>query len=452
MQEEVIQGLEKFIDESPTAFHAVLRTGQILEENGFQRLYEDAMWSVVPGGKYYVVRNDTAIMAFVIPQEKINGFHVFAAHSDSPAFRIKCNPEMKAEGYYVKLNTEKYGGMIMAPWFDRPLSIAGRVTVKSSDSSKRMAVSSKYGLDNLLINFDKNMCVIPNVAIHMNRDMNQNLSYKAQTDMLPLIALQEVDEKDTFSQEKTIAQQLEINQEDILGTELYVYNREAACKAGMNDELILAPRLDDLECVYTGIQGLLAAQPKHHINMLSVFHNEEIGSLTRQGADSTFLKDTLMNIIEAMNMECFDTASAADRIPSKEKLFRMLVDNSFMMSADNAHAAHPNHGEKADPTNRPLLNKGIVLKFHGSQKYATDSYTEAMVREIAQIADVPVQTYHNHSDIAGGSTLGNIAMAQVSIPAADIGLAQLAMHSACETAGCKDVYYMTDFATAFFEK
>lgn len=452
MQEEVIQGLEKFIDASPTAFHAVLSARQILEENGFQRLYEDAMWSVVPGGKYYVVRNDTAMMAFVIPQEKINGFHVFAAHSDSPAFKIKCNPEMKAEGHYVKLNTEKYGGMIMAPWFDRPLSIAGRVTVKTGDNSKHIAVSSKHGLDNLLINFDKNVCVIPNVAIHMNRDMNQNLSYKAQTDMLPLIALQGTDDEDEFSLEKAVAQQLGINQEDILGTELYVYNRETACRAGMNDELILAPRLDDLECVYTGLQGLLSAQPEHHINMLSVFHNEEIGSLTRQGADSTFLKDTMMNIVEGMAEEHFTAVNIEDNKPSKEKLFRILIDNSFMMSADNAHAAHPNHGEKADPTNRPLLNKGIVLKFHGSQKYATDSFTEAMVREVAKRANVPVQTYHNHSDIAGGSTLGNIAMAQVSIPAADIGLAQLAMHSACETAGCKDVSYMTDFATAFFEK
>lgn len=450
MQDSILQGLEKFIDQSPTAFHAVDNVRKMLEEQAFQRLFENQLWTITPGGKYYVIRNDAAIMTFTVPQGKVRGFHVFAAHSDSPSFKIKNMPEMKAEGYYIKLNTEKYGGMIMAPWFDRPLSIAGRVTVKHSNQSSAKAISTASGLDNMLVNFEKNMCVIPNVAIHMNRDMNQSLSYKAQTDMLPVVALQGSDEEEGFVLKRAVAELLQVSEEDILGTELYVYNREAACRAGMKDELILAPRLDDLECVYTGLQGLLTSESEQHINVLAVFSNEEVGSLTRQGADSTFFRDTLMNIIEGMDVDAFSIMESADKAPTADRLLRVLVDNSFMMSADNAHAAHPNHGEKADPTNRPLLNRGIVLKFHGSQKYATDSYTEAMVRTIAGKVDVPVQTYCNHSDIAGGSTLGNIAMAQVSMPAADIGLAQLAMHSACETAGCMDVCYMADFARAFF--
>lgn len=445
--EEVLQGLKEYIDHSPTAFHAVENITNELEKQGFGRLYEDELWTLHAGGKYYVVRNDTSVVTFVIPEEKIEGFRVFAAHSDSPSFKIKYAPEMKAENSYVKLNTEKYGGMIMAPWFDRPLSIAGRVTVKRSETSKIVAISHKGMLDNVLINFDKNMCVIPNVAIHMNRQMNENLSYKAQTDMLPIVTLQSGEE--SFCLNQAIAEQIGIKAEDILGTDLYLYNRDKVCTAGMHDELLMAPRIDDLECVYTGLQGFLQAKNHKNINVLAIFNNEEVGSLTRQGADSTFFKDTLLNIVDGLPATNFAVTSEKQET-AKDKMLRVLIDNSFMMSADNGHAAHPNHGEKADPTNRPLLNQGIVLKFHGSQKYATDSYTEAFVRMIAERAEVPVQTYCNHSDVAGGSTLGNIAMAHVSMPAADIGLAQLAMHSANETAGSKDVYYMEQFAEKFF--
>lgn len=452
MESTVIEELQQFIDQSPTAFHAVTNVKEILQQNQFIQVYENAIWELRPGGKYFVIRNDASIMAFTIPDKPVVGFRIFAAHSDSPAFKIKCKPDMKAENTYVKLNTEKYGGMIMATWLDRPLSIAGRVTLnrKRQEQDTYQTLSSHGDLENVLVHFEKNMCVIPNVAIHMNRDMNQSLSYNPQVDMLPLVALQSEESDEMFSLNKEIAELLGISQDEIAGSELYLYNREKACLAGAGEEFLLAPRLDDLECVFTGLQGFLQAKADNHINVLAVFHNEEVGSLTRQGADSTFLKDTLANIVEGLTEDDFEVCRKKKNQVARDKILRILVDESFFMSADNAHAAHPNHGEKADPTNRPLLNGGIVLKFHGAQKYATDSYAEAVVRKTARTANVPVQTYCNRSDIAGGSTLGNISMAQVSMPAADIGLAQLAMHSAYETAGSKDIEYMIAFAKAFY--
>ena len=445
-EQKTIEELCRFIDQSPTAFHAIAQVKKELEQNGFTEVKETQSWKLTEGGRYFVIRNDAALMAFTIPKNEVRGFHVFAAHSDSPAFKVKHTPEMAVENQYVKLNTEKYGGMILATWFDRPLSVAGRVMVK-----KEKSIACK------LVNLDENLCMIPNVAIHMNREMNNGLTYNPQVDLLPLYTMIEKD-KDGKNEYETImqliAESLSIKPEEILGNELYVYNREKTCLAGAKQEFVMGPRLDDLECVFAGMKGLEASEDNGYINLLSVFHNEEVGSLTRQGADSTFLRDTLENILAGMTdvRLTYDFEGVADHQEIDQKqLYRLLTANSFMMSADNAHACHPNHPEKADPTNKPFMNEGIVIKFHGGQKYATDAYSEAIVKLYADQADVPCQTYYNRSDIAGGSTLGNIAMAQVSMPAVDIGLPQLAMHSAYETAGTKDIIYLVRLAESFFK-
>lgn len=450
------QELCQFIDQSPTAFHTVDNVCKELEQQGFERLYEKDIWSLEKGKKYYVTRNDSAVIAFTIPEQLVKGFHVFAAHSDSPAFKVKNAPLMKVEAQYNKLNVEKYGGMILATWLDRPLSIAGRISIKKNaikkaKQNKYQIVSQKGEIVNVLINFDKDLCMIPNVAIHMNREMNQSLTYNAQIDMSPLVAMSSEEHGDFIINDK-IAKLLDIESDDILGSELYLYNRQKSCIAGANEEFIMAPRLDDLECVFAGLKGIIEATSKDYINVLAVFNNEEVGSLTRQGADSTFYPDTLKNIVEGLGTDRFLPASDKKTPIQADRIVRCLVEESFMLSADNAHALHPNHPEKADPTNRPMLNKGVVLKFHGGQKYATDAYSEAMVRMLGEEGNIPIQEYYNRSDIAGGSTLGNIAMAQVSMPAADIGLPQLAMHSAYETAGTKDIAYIVDLAKVLYSR
>lgn len=450
---KIIQELCQFIDQSPTSFHAIQQVEKALRGNGFMEVKETEAWKLNPGGKYYVIRNDAALMAFTIPDKIMKGFHVFAAHSDSPAFKVKHTPEMVVENQYVKLNTEQYGGMILATWFDRPLAIAGRVMVKD-----------KQRVTGQLVNLDENLCMIPNVAIHMNREMNQSLTYNPQTDLLPLYTLanQDTEGKNCYDTIlELIATSLKKEKESIFGNELYVYNREKTCLAGAKQEFIMGPRLDDLECVFAGMKGLLAAEDNQYVNVLAVFHNEEVGSLTRQGADSTFLKDTLENVMTGLQETELQYQASQIHEKTEEMMqkdmdiaqrYRLMIANSFMISADNAHACHPNHTEKADPTNKPFLNKGIVIKFHGGQKYATDAYSEAVLRLYAEQADVPCQTYYNRSDIAGGSTLGNIAMAQVSMPAVDIGLPQLAMHSAFETAGAQDLISMVRLAECFYQK
>lgn len=333
-----------------------------------------------------------------------------ASHSDSPSFKIKEMPEISVENQYVKLNTEKYGGMILSTWLDRPLSVAGRLAV--------------CGGGVRLVNVDKDLLVIPNVAIHMNRDMNKGVEYNPQTDMLPLFA-DGTCEKGDFV--KTVAKAAGVKAKDVLGYDLFVYAREQGRILGKNGEFVLSPRLDDLQCVFSSAKAFAESTPKEYINVCAVFDNEEVGSGTRQGADSTFLEDTLLRIGESLSWSQVD--------------FRRMVAGSFLISADNAHAVHPNHPEKADPTNRPYLNGGIVIKYHGSQKYTTDAVSAAKMKELCETAGVPFQTYANRSDIAGGSTLGNISTAHVSVSSVDIGLPQLAMHSAVETAGIKDTEY-----------
>lgn len=415
----------EFIGKSPTAFHAVANLKTEFEKQGFSELKETEGWKLEPDRDYYVVRNDSSLIAFRIPElTKPVGFHISAAHSDSPGFKVKEAPEMAVEGAYLKLNTEKYGGMILSTWLDRPLSVAGRIVVQEGNT-----ISTK------LVNIQEDLLVIPNLAIHMNREANNGMEYKAQVDMLPLYA--ECGEGETKGMlMERIARAAEVNQEDILGHDLFVYTRQEGRIFGEKGEFMLSPRLDDLECVHTSARGFLESKPEKYINVCAVFDNEEVGSGTKQGANSTFLEDTLWRICESLGLGRSE--------------FLQMVAGSFLISADNAHAVHPNHPEKADPTNRPCLNRGIVIKFHGSQKYATDALSAAEMKRICRKADVPFQTYANHSDIPGGSTLGNISTAHVSVSSVDIGLPQLAMHSAVETAGVKDVKYALDAFRVFF--
>ncbi|MGN0401690.1 MAG: M18 family aminopeptidase [Acetatifactor sp.] len=425
--------LLNFINESPTCYQVVDNIRKKLNYQGFEELKETDRWTLEPGRGYYVIRNDSSVIAFRLPslQEEgktacaggLSGFHIVASHSDSPCFKVKETPESAVEEHYVKLNTEKYGGMILSTWLDRALSVAGRVSVKENGKIVTRPV-----------NIDKDLLVIPNVAIHMNRDMNNGVAYNPQTDMLPLFAdCSGGKKKNTLM--KQVAKAANVKQEDILDRDLFLYVREKGRIFGENDEFVLSPRLDDLQCVYASATAFLAAEPKQYVNVCAVFDNEEVGSGTRQGADSTFLEDTLRRIGESLGLT--------------ESGYLRLVAGSFLISADNAHAVHPNHPEKADPTNRPYLNGGIVIKYHGSQKYTTDAVSAAKMKEICARAKVPYQTYANRSDIPGGSTLGNISTSHVSVSSVDIGLPQLAMHSAVETAGVKDTKYAVDVLAEF---
>ncbi len=421
------QELLEFIWESPTSFHAVANLGKAFEEKGFQRLEERAEWVLEPGKGYYVTRNDSALIGFRIPREgEPAGFHIAASHGDSPAFKIKESPEMTAENAYRKLNTEKYGGMILSTWLDRPLSVAGRVVVKGEG-----------GTETRLVNVQEDLCVIPNLAIHMNRDQGKDADLNPQTDMLPLYGeWEEGAEKDRLM--ARVAREAGVEPGDILGHDLFLYVRERGRILGEEENFVHSSRLDDLQCAYASARAFLESEPEQYVTVCAVFDNEEVGSGTKQGADSTFLEDTLWRIGESLGR-------------NSSGFLRMIAE-SFLISADNAHAVHPNRPEKADPTNRPLLNRGIVIKFHGSQKYATDAVSAARIRLLCQEAGVPCQTYANRSDIAGGSTLGNISTAHVSVSSADIGLPQLAMHSAVETAGVKDTKYAVDMFRVFFAK
>ena len=413
-----------FITKSPTCFHAAANLGEMLEKAGFQKLRENEEWKLEKGGRYYTERNDSSVIAFAIPAKEadIKGFHMAAAHSDSPCFKIKEKPELTVEEHYLRLNTEKYGGMILSTWLDRPLSVAGR-----------LAVRGEKGIESRLVNIDQDLCVIPDVAIHMNREMNKGVEYNPQVDMLPLFADAAFDAETVDGQpEKTTllavaAEAAGVDAEKILGGDLFLYTRQEGRFIGAKGEFVLSPRLDDLQSAFALTKAFTESLPTEYINICAVFDNEEVGSGTRQGADSTFLEDVLQRITEGLQ-------------ESRSTYLRWVAD-SFLISADNAHAVHPNHPEKADPTNRPYLNGGIVIKYHGSQKYTTDGISAARMKDYCERAKVPYQTYANRSDIAGGSTLGNISTAHVSVSSVDIGLPQLAMHSAVETAGMMDTEY-----------
>ena len=416
-----VEELFQFIENSPSCFHAIETIRKKLNAEGFIELVEGRSWQIEKGKKYYVTRNLSSIIAFKIPENDLKNFHIVASHSDSPTFKIKENAEIEVNNKYVKLNTEKYGGMICSTWFDRPLSIAGRILVKEGNLVKTH-----------LVNIDKDLVIIPNLAIHMNRAVNDGYKYNAQIDMLPLYG----DNTSKGSLMKTVAQSVGVEEDSILGTDLFLYNRMRGTKIGANPEYISSPRLDDLECAYASLSAFLSETNSNSASVYCVFDNEEVGSGTKQGADSTLLYDVLRRI----NM-C---------LGNSEEDYYKLIASSFMVSADNAHALHPNYSDKSDPTNKVYINDGIVIKYNANQKYTTDAVSASIFKSICDSVNVPYQTFTNRSDILGGSTLGNISNAHVSLNTIDIGLAQLAMHSTYETAGAKDVTYLIDALKAFY--
>ena len=423
MDYTVSKELAQFLEGSPSCFHAVENMKKPLLNENFVELQENQKWHIQPGGRYFVTRNGSSLIAFTIPQHGFKGMRIMASHGDSPTFKIKENPELETDGHYIRLNVERYGGMLCAPWFDRPLSVAGRVIIK--DPSSGSFISK-------LVNIDRDLVLIPNLAIHMNREANNGYKYNAQKDMLPLYG--DLAAKGTFMQ--TIAEAAGAAESDILGHDLFLYNREKASIWGASGEFISCGRLDDLQCAFASLKGFLTGDRQEYMAVHCVLDNEEVGSVTKQGAASTFLYDTLTRVHDCLGL-------------TREDYLIHLAD-SLMISADNAHAVHPNYTEKADPSNRPYINEGIVIKFNANQKYCTDGVSSAIFRDICQTANVPVQTFVNRSDMAGGSTLGNISNTQVALNTVDIGLPQLAMHSPYETAGVKDTEYLIRAAREFF--
>ena len=408
-----MEKLMNFLDTAHSAYHAVAELTAQLEQVGYTRIYEQDAWTLTPGGKYCLTRGGTALIAFRIPKAAPKGFLFTASHSDRPTFKLKENGELT--GKYTRLSTEKYGGMLMAPWLDRPLSVAGRVMVESGN-----------GMESRLVDIDRDLLLIPNVAIHMNRKANEGYAFNPAVDMLPLAGGEDAKGK----LEKLLE---EAAGGKILGHDLYLYVRQKATVWGVDNAYISAAALDDLMCAWCCTQGFLKAQETQMIPVLCVFDSEEVGSATVQGAASCMLQTTVSGICHALQAE-----------------ERILLSNSFMLSADNAHAVHPNHPEYADANNAPVVNGGVVLKFNANMRYTTDGFSAAVLRSVCQKAGVPVQTYYNRADLPGGSTLGCISLSQVSVPSADIGLAQLAMHSCYETAGVKDAAYLQKAMEAYY--
>lgn len=422
MYENLATELLHFLQKSPTCYHAVANLRSGLKDVGYMELCEGDRWSLTEQGKYFVTRNESALIAFRIPSKTFTGYQIAASHSDSPSFKIKESPEMGVENAYVKLNVEKYGGMLCAPWLDRPLSVAGKLVVREGDR-----FVSK------LVNVDRDFVLIPNLAIHMDRSANEGHSYNAQEDLLPLFG--DFTAKGTFMEQ--IAASAGVEKDSIAGSDLFLYNRTPGTVWGAHGEFLSAGQLDDLECGYVDFRAFLDAdENKDSVPVFAVFDNEEVGSGTKQGADSTFLSD----VLERIGLACGRTAEQ----------HRTAVASSFMVSADNAHAVHPNFPGRADPVNRPRMNGGIVIKYSANQKYTTDSVSAALFKAVCAQAGAPWQEFTNRSDMPGGSTLGNISNSHVSLNTVDIGLAQLAMHSPYETAGTQDPAYLARAMRMFF--
>ena len=410
-----------FIRRSPTALHCAENVAARLRQAGYTELWEQDAWTLTPGGRYFVRRNGSAIAAFALPEKTENThFQIFAAHGDSPALRVKTVSTL-ADGNYQRLNTEPYGGGLWGTWFDRPLSVAGRVTLRQPDGS--LAVKP--------VVLDRDLLMLPNLPIHFNRAANDGVKIDNQADLCPLLG-------NAAARPLTalLAEALGAAERDILSHELIVYCRSEGRVWGDENEYISSPRLDDQECVYAGLQGLLASDGGRSIRMLVSFDNEEIGSATRQGAAGTLLPDLLQRIAESLGW------SAADLLRA--------VSASYLLSADNAHALHPAHGELYDAGNRTVMNGGVVLKH--AVAYATDGVSDGILRLLCADAGLPLQDFANRSNVRGGSTLANIASGQLNLRMADIGLPQLAMHSAYETAGTKDLGDLVRLSQAFFAR
>ena len=412
----MISDFIRFLEDSPSVFHVVRAIGDRLRAAGFKELDERiSFWRLKPGGSYFVTRNGSSIFSFRMPSKRIRAIHIMASHSDSPGFKIKPEPEIESAGC-IKLNIEGYGGMLKSTWFDRPLTVAGRIIV-----------DSPAGIEPRLVYADRDLLVIPSLAIHMNREVNEKPLTNVQTDMQPLFAA---------GAEKGGFMRMVAGDADVLDADLFLVNRTKPFVWGPEDEFISAPKLDDLMCVYGTLAGFLKAEVSETIlQMHCVFDNEEVGSRSKQGAGSTFLADCISRIREEMGLTVSEIQAACQC--------------GMMLSADNVHAVHPNFTDKADPVSRPAMNGGIVLKYQAGQLYTTDAVSGAWVRKLCAGEGIPVQTFVNRSDMRGGTTLGSIANTQLSMNTADIGLAQLAMHSSCETAGAKDLGYLAGLARVF---
>jgi len=421
----------EFIDESPSTYHVVKNCSDILDENGFERIMPREKWEIKKGGKYFLKKSSSTIIAFTVGEDfdVKNGFKIFGAHTDSPCFRIKPNPEIITENV-VRLNTEVYGGPILSTWFDRPLSIAGRVIVKGENSFFPRTVKIKI---------DEPLLTIPNLAIHQNREVNNGVKIDKQNDVLPVISLINKNFEREGYLERVILEKTGIKKEDIIDFDLYLYATEKGCLLGANEEFMSSPKIDNLASVYTGLIGLLEAEENQdRINIFVAFDNEEIGSATKQGADSNYLLNTLERISLALGLSRGD--------------FLQMLESSYILSADAAHAAHPAHLGKTDPTNRGKINEGISIKISAKQKYTSDGYSIAVIKQLIEGTEIQIQPFVNESNELGGSTIGPISSTHLDIDGVDLGVPMLAMHSVRELCGIFDVFYLKELAKEFFSK
>nr|WP_297232421.1 M18 family aminopeptidase [uncultured Prevotella sp.] len=432
----MIQRLLSFLDASPVNFLAVKNITEELQQHGYRRIdTTEALGTVKAGDKFFVTKNDSSIYAFQIGRKALaeTGFHMICAHCDSPTFRIKPHAEIDCEGGIVKLNTEVYGGPIMSTWFDRPLTLAGRVIVKSKDVMTPTT---------LLLHVKRPLLQISNLAIHFNRQVNDGVKLSRQKDVLPILGIinDELEKGNLLMNIilEELNKQQTVAREDILDFDLYLADATPACTFGAHNELISSGRLDDLSMCFAGLEALLASQPTDTTQVLAIFDNEETGSQTKQGAGSPFLSYMLKRIALAQG--------------GSEEAYYQAVERAFMISADNAHAWHPNYSEKYDPTNHPMLGGGPVIKFNAAQKYASDAYSASVFASLCEKAGVPCQRFVNHSDVAGGSTLGNILASSIPLRGVDMGNAILAMHSCRETGSVADHEFCVKVFTQFYQE
>ena len=429
MEKRLAQELIDFLYKSPTAYHAASSVKDMLDNEGFEEIFEKDAWKFKKGGKYYLVKNNSAVIAFKVGNGEIekDGFRLIGAHTDAPGFRIKPNAEMKTEDHYVRLNTEVYGGPILYTWFDRPLGIAGRVILKGKSALKPRVE---------LVNINKPVLIIPSLAIHMNRSVNEGYNFNRQKDTLPLVGFvnEELEKKGYLM--SLLTKELGVSEDEILDFDLYLYEYEKGCVMGINEELISAGKLDDQWMVFAGVKALINSTDIDSTKVMICIDNEEIGSLTAQGARSKLIRGTLERIAIALGK-------------NSEEFFR-AVSNSVMISADLAHAVHPNLPEKHDPTNRPLLGNGPVLKIAASGSYSTEGVAAGIFEAVCKEANVPVQKFVNRSDVRGGTTIGPMSAADLCIPVIDMGAPLIGMHSVRELASVKDNFYTIEAFTKFF--
>ena len=420
------EGLLGFIKESPSMFHAVRSIRTRLDKAGFVYLPEVQPWECEPGGSYYTVRNGSSVIAFKVGDDVRPAcchFQIAASHSDSPTFKLKANPALEGPGTYARLNTEAYGGMIDYTWFDRPLSVAGRVMVETENR-----------IESRLVSLEDAIAIIPSLAIHMDHSVNSGFAPNRKVDLCPLFSTGELSSGDF---DALLAGELGVQPQQILGRDVFLVNRQEPTIWGAQGEFLSAPKLDDLMCAYASLDAFLHSGNQGSVSVFCCFDNEEVGSNTMQGALSTFLPDTLQRLNAALG--------------GTDEMYRRALAASMLVSCDNAHAVHPNHSEKCDEGNRAFLNRGIVVKEAANQKYCTDAFSRAVFCSLCNNVGVPFQRFANRSDMAGGSTLGNLSNMQASIHGADVGCAQLSMHSAYETAGARDVLLAERAIRAFYD-